>query len=203
MNLKRGQLLLSLSLAIVVPVTAVEAATNIYENRKQEERSQVQVVEVKDGKIEDEVLELKKSLPVKVATQEEPKEEVPPPPALTVDEYRQLYGPCGEYHDLAIAVGWSEDQWKKLSKIMFRESRCNTLAHNTTDPTKAGSRGLIQINGFWCLPNRFNPNGFLQKVGVLGSCDDLWNPEINLRAGLAIYNYSEDVNDDGWHPWRT
>lgn len=200
MNLKRSQLLLSLSLAVIVPVTAVEAATNIYENYKQSESNQIQVTEAKDGKIEDEVLEIKKNLPVKVAVQEELP---PPPPELTVEDYRQLYGPCGEYHDLAIAVGWSEDQWKKLSKIMYRESRCNTMSHNTTDPTKAGSRGLIQINGFWCLPNKYNPNGFLQKVGVLGSCDDLWNPELNLRAGLAIFKYSEDVNGDGWQPWRT
>lgn len=202
MKLKRGQLLLLISSLIILPVTAVEAATNIYENYKQAEVNQIKVTENQDKTIEDEVLEVKQNRDIKIANTEK-LEEKATPPTLTIDEYRQLYGPCGEYHDLAIAVGWPEDQWKKLSRIMFRESRCDTLAHNTTDPTKAGSRGLIQINGFWCLPNRYNPNGFLQKVGVLGSCDDLWNPEINLRAGLAIYQYSEDVNGDGWQPWRT
>lgn len=202
MNLKRGQLLLLISSLIILPVTAVEAATNVYENYKQAEVNQTKATENLDEKIEEEVLKIKQSRKVKIAVSEK-SEEVVAPPTLTVEEYRQLYGPCGEYHDLAIAVGWSEEQWKRLSKIMFRESRCDTLAHNTTDPTKAGSRGLIQINGFWCLPNKYNPNGFLQKVGVLGSCDDLWNPEINLRAGLAIFRYSEDVNGDGWQPWRT
>lgn len=202
MNLKRGQLLLLISSLIILPVTAVEAATNVYENYKQAEVNQTKATENLDEKIEEEVLKIKQSRKVKIAVSEK-SEEVVAPPTLTIEEYRQLYGPCGEYHDLAIAVGWSEEQWKRLSKIMFRESRCDTLAHNTTDPTKAGSRGLIQINGFWCLPNKYNPNGFLQKVGVLGSCDDLWNPEINLRAGLAIFRYSEDVNGDGWQPWRT
>lgn len=201
MNLKRGQLLSLISLAVLAPVTTAQAAISIYENYKQAESAEVTVVK-KDREIEDEILEVKRLLPSEVATTTTTTEP-PAPPTPTVDEYRQMYGPCGEYHDLAIAVGWSEENWKRLSKIMFRESRCDTLAHNTTDPTKAGSRGLIQINGFWCLPNKYNPDGFLQKVGVLASCDDLWNPEVNLRAGLAIYNYSEDVNGDGWQPWRT
>ena len=47
---------------------------------------------------------------------------------------RLMYGRCGEYHDLAISVGWSEAQWKKLSFVMYRESRCNTMAFNKTDP---------------------------------------------------------------------
>ena len=32
-----------------------------------------------------------------------------------IDEQRNLHGKCGEFHDLAIAVGWTEDQWPKLS----------------------------------------------------------------------------------------
>lgn len=128
------------------------------------------------------------------------------PPDLSgvnwTDLARLMYGRCGEYHDLAISVGWSEAQWKKLSFVMYRESRCNTLSFNRTDPN-GGSRGLIQINGFWCRPSRYNKNGWLQDQGILQTCDDLFIPEVNLRAGLAMWNYSQDRNKCGWRPWAT
>ena len=115
---------------------------------------------------------------------------------------RLMYGKCGEYHDLAISVGWTEAQWKKLSFVMHRESRCNTMSFNKTDPN-GGSRGLIQINGYWCKKNKYNPIGWLQAQGILNNCDDLFNPEINLRAGLAMWNYSQQRNGCGWRPWAT
>ena len=115
---------------------------------------------------------------------------------------RLIYGRCGEYHDLAISVGWTEAQWKKLSFVMHRESRCNTMSYNRTDPN-GGSRGLIQINGYWCRKNKYNPSGWLQAKGILSNCDDLYNPEVNLRAGLAMWNYSQERNGCGWRPWAT
>lgn len=47
---------------------------------------------------------------------------------------RLIYGRCGEYHDLAIQAGWPKSQWPTLSKVMYRESRCNTLSFNKSDP---------------------------------------------------------------------
>ena len=115
---------------------------------------------------------------------------------------RLMYGKCGEYHDLAIAVGWNESQWAKLSFVMNRESRCNTMSFNKTDPN-GGSRGLIQINGYWCKKNKYNPSGWLQAKGILNTCEDLFIPEVNLRAGLAMWNYSQERNKCGWKPWAT
>lgn len=115
---------------------------------------------------------------------------------------RFMYGKCGEYHDLAIKVGWTEAHWKKLSFVMHRESRCKTMAFNKSDPS-GGSRGLIQINGFWCRPSRYNPTGWLQAQGILDTCEDLFIPEVNLRAGLAMWNYSQERNGCGWNPWAT
>lgn len=115
---------------------------------------------------------------------------------------RLMYGKCGEYHDLAISVGWTEKQWAKLSFVMNRESRCDPMSFNRTDPN-GGSRGLIQINGFWCRPSRYNKNGWLQDQGILSTCDDLYSPEVNLRAGLAMWNYSQSRNGCGWRPWAT
>jgi len=115
---------------------------------------------------------------------------------------RLMYGKCGEWHDLAIAVGWSEAQWPKLSYVLHRESRCNINSFNKTDPN-GGSRGLMQINGYWCRKNKYNPSGWLQAKGILRNCDDLYNPETNLRAGLAMWNYSQERNKCGWRPWAT
>ena len=115
---------------------------------------------------------------------------------------RLMYGKCVEYHDLAISVGWTEAQWPKLSFVMNRESRCNTMSFNKTDPN-GGSRGLIQINGYWCRKNKYNPSGWLQAKGILNNCEDLFNPEVNLRAGLAMWNYSQERNKCGWKPWAT
>jgi len=115
---------------------------------------------------------------------------------------RLMYGKCGEWHDLAIAVGWTEAQWPKLSYVIHRESRCNIGSFNKSDPN-GGSRGLMQINGYWCRKNKYNPSGWLQAKGILNNCEDLFNPEVNLRAGLAMWNYSQERNKCGWRPWAT
>jgi hypothetical protein len=116
---------------------------------------------------------------------------------------RVEYGKCGEWRELALLVGWPVEQWPTLSHVLYRESRCSIGSHNKTDPM-SGSRGLMQINGFWCRPSRYSPAGWLQEQGILSSCDDLYDPVINLRAGLAIWLYGEDRHGCGWRgPWAT
>lgn len=113
------------------------------------------------------------------------------------------YGKCGQWHDLAVSIGWPESEWDTLSYILHRESRCNVDSHNKTDPS-SGSRGLMQINGYWCRPSKWSEKGWLQDKGILNTCDDLFNPEINLRAGLAIWLYGEEKHGCGWRgPWAT
>lgn len=120
-----------------------------------------------------------------------------------VELARLTYGPCGEWHDLAMSLGWPEEEWPTLSFVMHRESRCNIDSFNPTDPS-SGSRGLLQINGFWCRPNRWTDHGWLQDNGILTTCDDLYTPEVNLRAGLAIWQYGEEKHGCGWRgPWAT
>ena len=112
--------------------------------------------------------------------------------------------PCQQWVPLAVSVGWQADRvvLEKLVAVMWRESRCNVDSWNQTDPN-GGSRGLLQINGFWCQPSRYWPTGYLQAHGILGNCDDLFDPTINLMAGLALYNYSFDRHDgNGWNPWK-
>ena len=113
---------------------------------------------------------------------------------------KELVGKCGHWLDDALNVGWSRSHISKLDYVMWRESRCLPSVFNSSDPN-GGSRGLMQINQFWCLPSRYFPNGWLQTQGILKSCTQLSNPVINLRAALAIFEYSEERNNNGWQPW--
>ena len=100
---------------------------------------------------------------------------------LGIDEARGIWGKCGEWHDLAIQVGWPEEEWPRLQEIIWRESRCDPNAWNGADA------GLVQINRVhqtwltdfgWSFP------------------DDMFIPEKNLTFALALWKSS------GWKPWR-
>ena len=104
---------------------------------------------------------------------------------------------CPQYWQTALQVGWRKNQLATLDKIMFRESRCNPLAFNSKDPM-GGSRGLVQINGFW--------TPWLKERGVLSppkASQGLFSPTVNLLSALHIYNYGVDRYGDGWGPWGT
>jgi len=101
---------------------------------------------------------------------------------------------CEQVFDTAKAIGWPADQLGMVVAIAQRESRC-TDAFNPNDPN-GGSYGIMQINGFWCQPSRYWPNGYLQAYGLLTKCTDLYDRETNLRSALAIYRYS-----NGWRAW--
>ena len=96
---------------------------------------------------------------------------------------------CGQWWALARVAGWSEELLPKIDRLIWREARCDALALNSADPLH-GSIGLLQVNTFWCLPTTAYPAGYLQTVGVLDDCDDLYSPAVNLRAGLALAEYS-------------
>ena len=102
---------------------------------------------------------------------------------------------CEQVFDTAKAIGWPADQLGMLVAIAMRESRCQPDAFNPSDPN-GGSYGIMQINGFWCQPSRYWPNGYLQAYGLLTKCSDLYDRETNLRSALAIYRYS-----NGWRAW--
>lgn len=122
---------------------------------------------------------------------------------IEIDEARAQYGKCGEWRELALQIGWPEEEWWTMSHVLYRESRCSTISHYKADPM-SGSRGLMQINGYWCRPNKWSSKGWLQDQGILNTCDDLFDPEINLRAGLAIWLYGENKHGCGWRgPWAT
>jgi len=103
---------------------------------------------------------------------------------------------CPEWMDVALSAGWPEDQLRKLSYVIYRESRCDPNAFNGADPI-GGSLGLIQINRYWCTSNIYWPDGYLQvRDSGVTTCDDLFDPYVNLRSGYHIW-----VTEGGWGPW--
>lgn len=103
---------------------------------------------------------------------------------------------CADYVVLARQVGWQIEDLPQLSAILRAESAC--LPDALGDRTKGGSYGLLQIHcPSWGQPNKYNPTGWLQAQGVIRSCQDLFDPAVNLYAGLLIYRYG------GWQQWAT
>ena len=108
---------------------------------------------------------------------------------IYIDPYTSA---CEQFSALAINLGWPADQRTVLESIMKRESNCTPNAINRKDPF-GGSRGLLQINGSW--------HKWLTAKGIMTQPSSLLDPVINLRAGLAIYNYGVERYGFGWGPW--
>ena len=117
-------------------------------------------------------------------------ETVPPAPTTTQPDLtgvdwvglaRLTYGKCGEWHDLAIQVGWPEEEWAFLSKVIWRESRCKVDSWNGADA------GLTQINKVH--------KKWLSEMGW-NHPDDMFDAEKNLTFALYLWESS------GWKPWR-
>ena len=94
---------------------------------------------------------------------------------------RATHGKCGEWHDLAIKVGWPEEEWPTLNKIIWRESRCTMDAWNGHD---AGLTQVNQIHKKW-----------LAEMGWTHP-NDMFDPEKNLTFALRLWETS------GWKPWK-
>jgi hypothetical protein len=108
---------------------------------------------------------------------------------IYIDPYSSA---CEQFSALAVNLGWPADQRTVIESVMFRESRCIPNAYNSKDPS-GGSRGLMQINGFW--------TPWLTDAGIITDAENLLQADVNLRAALAIYNYGVDKHGYGWGPW--
>ena len=104
---------------------------------------------------------------------------------LGVEKARETWGKCGEWHDLAIAVGWPEAQWEYLQQVIFRESRCQVDAWNGHDA------GLMQINQIH--------TDFIAQMGLGSHPDGMFIAENNLRFGLKLW---EGSGNNCWRHWR-
>ena len=110
---------------------------------------------------------------------------------IFIDPYSSA---CEQFSALAVNLGWPTDQRTVLESIIKRESNCTPNSINRKDPN-GGSRGLMQINGFW--------HPYLIERGIISKPKDLLHADTNLLAGLAIYNYGMEKYGFGWGPWST
>jgi hypothetical protein len=63
-------------------------------------------------------------------------------------------GPCAQWHDTAIEVGWDDGEWAHVARIMWCESKCEPAAHN-----RSGASGLMQIMpGWWHGRDPYDPS---------------------------------------------
>ena len=95
---------------------------------------------------------------------------------------------CAEYVADAITAGWPADQAPVLARVMYRESRCNPMAWNGKD-SNGGSRGLLQVNGIH--------ETWLIEAGIITKLDDLFYPDVNIKAALQVYRIL------GWQAWSS
>ena len=93
---------------------------------------------------------------------------------------------CMEYLNDAILAGWPITESPMILRVMQRESRCVPTALNAADSNN-GSRGLFQINGVH--------QTWLIKEGYIKKLDDLYNPDVNIRAALHLWSKV------GWSAW--
>jgi len=119
--------------------------------------------------------------------------EATPPTTTTLPAYVNT---CTQVATLALAEGLPPSELETALKVAVRESRCTSDAFNPHD-TNGGSYSIYQINGYWCRPNQYWPNGWLQAKGIVKKCSDLFDPTTNTRAMVAIWRNS------GWLPWKT
>jgi hypothetical protein len=108
---------------------------------------------------------------------------------IYIDPYSSA---CEQFSALAVNLGWPADQRTVLESVMWRESNCTPNAYNSKDPN-GGSRGLMQINGFW--------TPWLTDAGIITEAENLLQAQTNLIAALAIYNYGVERHGYGWGPW--
>ena len=114
---------------------------------------------------------------------------VPPTIALTpIPTTTAVPKGCAAYVADAINAGWPADQAPTLARVMFLESRCIPTSFNAKD-THGGSYGLMQINA--------QHKDWLMQTGFITSLNDLFKPDVNLRAALHLYR----MVGNSWSPW--
>ena len=84
------------------------------------------------------------------------------------------------WHDDALAAGWTDSQWTRLSCIMQRESGGIPTAKNP----RSSAMGLLQI--MWSAHSRW----------IGGSSSQLYDGPTNLRLGRQLFDRA-----GGWSPW--
>ncbi len=87
-----------------------------------------------------------------------------------------------QWHDDALAAGWPESDWRRLSCIIQRESGGVARAKNPY----SSALGLLQI--MWSVHGSW----------IGGSSSQLYDGPTNLRVGRQVFTRA-----GGWSPWNS
>ena len=159
-----------------------------YEKVTEDIKSEIESIERYDAHEREQLLTKKPTL-------------ISPPPPPTVEELYPLESLpadwlCKEWFHASLKAGWTINEWPRLGKIMYRESRCLPDACGETDSPhlrKCRDWGLLQINDYsWKTT--------IRNLGM--DIHQMWDPHWNLWFGRWLFNYSLDRNGDGWQPWK-
>ena len=103
---------------------------------------------------------------------------------------------CPQWIATALTAGWEPQDLPRLSRIMWRESRCLPDACGETDSPhlrKCRDWGLMQINDYsW--------KRIIRGMGL--SIEQMHDPYWNLWFARWLFEYSLERNGDGWVPWK-
>lgn len=107
---------------------------------------------------------------------------------------------CPQWRDLALDVGFTARDYKKLDYIIWRESRCNpkSIGLNYDEDGSVWSKdwGLTQVNDYSWIT-------YLRGKKIVSKSTQLLNPRRNLEAAYELFEYSSDRHDDPWLQWKT
>jgi hypothetical protein len=108
--------------------------------------------------------------------------------------------PCQKYVQLALDVGFKKGELEELFRLAYRESRCNpkSIGYNKRANGTVWSTdiGIMQVNDYSWIT-------YLRGKKIVSKSSELTNPRKNLRAALALKEYSEKEGYGKWHQWRT
>jgi len=103
-------------------------------------------------------------------------------PAPAPGSYRHPNAKVERWHADALAAGFAEDDWQRLSCIISRESGGDPAAKNRS----SSATGLLQI--MWTVHSKW----------IGGSSTQLLDGPTNLRLGRQLF-----LRSGSWAPWKS
>lgn len=110
------------------------------------------------------------------------------PMCAPLDEAK-LVNRCPQYEHLLIRhdPGWNV---AKMSRIMWRESRCQPDVRSSTSDT-----GVLQVNDI-------NRPWLSQRFGFNVTTEALKDPGFNVEASAELFKFWRRAAGDGYQPWK-
>ena len=120
---------------------------------------------------------------------------------IPAPDQQPIPGDCASWFGTAMRAGWTWDTWARLSRVMWRESRC--LPDTFNGRHRDRSYGLLQINtkgGLWDKPIAWGYPSLKDLCGLTAR-EELLDGFTNLRCGRLLFEVHEAVYGNGWKPW--